>query len=83
MTKSYSIAYKDKNGNRKSQRHPWFDTLNNDEKGILEFKFHRNLTQELIQLKQLKYGSNVVSILCRCSRARQDFKKRIDGKVHN
>ena len=50
------LKHKDKNGNRKSQRHPWFDTLNNDEKGILEFKFHRNLTQELIQLKQLKYG---------------------------
>lgn len=47
----------DPKGKATTTRRPWFMRLDTYEgPGLLTFEFHKDLTQELIQLAQLKYG---------------------------
>ncbi len=47
----------DPKGRKTTIRRPWFMRLDTYEgPGLLTFEFHKDLTQELIQLAQLKYG---------------------------
>lgn len=57
VTKAVIHKYKDRNGKRSSIRHPWFDELDNKETtGVITYRFHKGLTNELIELKHLNAG---------------------------
>ena len=57
ITKAVIHKTKDRNGKRSSIRHPWFDELNNKEvTGVITYRFHKGLENELIELKRLNAG---------------------------
>ena len=57
VTKAVIYKTKDRNGKRQSKRHPWFAKLDNKEvTGVVIYKFHEELTHELLELKRLNSG---------------------------